>query len=118
MTRRARMRMALALAAFAFLSVGNARASDDSQRADSNGRTETAAMVYEKLKLSEQEMTELTLGSDGKMYGGARSLTGGEIFRLAPDGTATTLNTFSGDRYSTKLSAGNDGFLYGATNGG
>lgn len=63
----------------------------------------------------------LTLGSDGELYGttsyGPSSARFGSVFRIATNGTLTTLHSFSlaGGGGASALTLGDDGALYGVT---
>jgi len=98
-------------------------------------RAQTFATVYDfcyetRCTDGVQPNGGLTQGTHGYLYGttaGGLLPTGyfpGTVFRMAPDGTLTTLYTFCSDAYCKdgngpgRLVLGNDGDLYGTTSGG
>ena len=81
-------------------------------------------LLAEFVRGAEQPMGRLVKGADGAWYGttvsgGAHGM--GTVFRVMPDGTMTTVFSFSGVNGASPdagLVDGGDGTLYGVTGGG
>jgi len=87
-----------------------------------SGQTVRITSVHDFLNIEGVYPHNLILGSDGNFYTTTTHLLTPkhDLWKVAPDGTATDLYTFSGPdgNYPTCLVMGTDGSLYGTTAGG